>query len=162
MPEKPNETQAIRNLQTYLRQLSYDHPEIRRPPIDGVFASDTLASLNDFQRMQGLPVAESADQETWERLYEAYLASLASNAAPATLVIFPRTPKGNALDLGAVGFPVAAVQYMLRELSLLSSPTSIPAPSGLYDEETALAVKEFQRRNALPDRKSTRLNSSHA
>ena len=149
MPEKPNEKQAIRNLQTYLRQLSYDDPTMRRPPVDGVFESDTLAALNDFQRMQGLPIRESADEETWALLYKMYLASIAANSAPETIVIFPRVPRDAALDVGAIGFPVAAVQYMLRELSTLYSKILPPDATGVYNNETALAVKEFQQKNNL-------------
>ena len=48
MPQHPNQSIAIENLQRYLRQLSYDHPEIPAPPIDGVFESQTKDALNAF------------------------------------------------------------------------------------------------------------------
>lgn len=149
MPQHPNQSLAIENLQRYLRQLSYDHPEIPAPPIDGVFESQTKDALNAFQQLYGIPVRESIDQAAWETLYTAYLLSLEKSSAPKSVVIFPRVPTGTALSVGAVGFPVAAVQYMLRELSARYSDVAFPEASGYYDEETARAVREFQKRNNL-------------
>lgn len=150
MPTQETHTDAVLRLQRYLRQLSYDHEEIFPPPIDGIFERDTLRSLNDFQRLKGLPITESADRETWDLLYASYLASLAENRAPLSVVIFPRVPETTELQLGAVGFPVSAVQYMLTELSPGYPSLAFPTVTGIYNEETEAAVREFQRRNNLP------------
>ena len=40
-----NQTQAIMNLQRYLRQLSYDDTRIPPVPVDGVFGTTTCRAL---------------------------------------------------------------------------------------------------------------------
>jgi len=62
MNDHPNQAPAVENLQRYLRQLSYDQPEIPAPPIDGIFESQTEEALRQFQRSRGLPVTGSADR----------------------------------------------------------------------------------------------------
>ena len=87
MPRYENEAEATLNLQRYLRQLSYHHPEITPPPIDGIFERDTEESLKNFQAMVGLPVTGRADRRTWDALYAMYRASIAENEPPRTVAI---------------------------------------------------------------------------
>ena len=149
MPDHPNYSPAVANLQRYLRQLAYHTPEIRQVPVDGIFESATRNSLSDYQRYVGLPVTGVADRATWERLYADYLDSLAFYAPPAAVALFHRNPVGYYLDVGAVGIDVAALQYMLDELTLLYLLTP-PEITGKYDTATADAVRAFQEYAMLP------------
>ena len=149
MPERKNEATAIRNLQRYLRQLSYDEKTIKAPPIDGVFESDTRDALRSFQALKGLPVTGVADQETWELLYALYRASLAQNSPPSTVAIFPRIPKDYELRLGNADAIVMLLQYMLNELTRDYSDLGELTPSGIYDAATENAVTIFQGHNVL-------------
>lgn len=145
----PNYSPAVANLQRYLRQLAYHTPEIRQVPVDGIFESATQAALADYQQFAGLPVTGAADALTWERLYADYLASVAYYAPPVPVNLFARTPVGYHMDTGAVGADVAALQYMLGQLSLLY-PLTPPAVTGRYDQESADAVRDFQALVTLP------------
>ena len=149
MAQHQNETKAVKNLQRYLRQLSYDDADMIAPPIDGIFESDTRAALMQFQRTRELPPTGIADRDTWELLYAAYRASLASNSPPRTVALFPRTPKSYTLLPGARGTPVTVLQYMLVELARNNTELENVVISGLYDEPTSLAVLAFQQRNVL-------------
>ncbi len=149
MPQNPNEATAIRNLQTYLRQLSYHNDTITSPPIDGIFASDTEQALRDFQADRGIPVTGVANQEVWELLYAAYRASVAANSPPLRMDIFPTVPSDEALTLGSLGFPVIAVQFMLGELERKYGFLLPVQQTGIYDEPTRDAVLSFQKQNAL-------------
>lgn len=149
MPNRENEAIATRNLQRYLRQLSYDEKSITRPPIDGIFESDTRDALRAFQILKGLDPTGTADQETWELLYAAYLASLARNSPPRTVAIFSRSPDQVNLTVGSQGFPVTALQHMLTELTFQYSDLGDFEISGTYDEPTRGAVLAFQSHNVL-------------
>lgn len=156
MPDRNNEAAAIRNLQRYLRQISYDEESIKAPPIDGVFESDTRDALRSFQSLKGLPVTGTADQETWELLYAVYRASLAENSPPRTVAIFPRTPTNYELVLGNEGAVVMLLQYMLNELTHSYSDLGEIPLSGIYDTPTENAVSTFQSHNVL--QKNGRVN----
>lgn len=152
MPQYKNEAQAIRNLQTYLRQLSYHDSSITAPPIDGIFDTDTEKSLMEFQRSRGLSPTGVADQAVFELLYAIYRASLAEHSAPLRMTVFPALPENMKYSEGAEGFPVAAIQFMLRELERKYGKIQLPSVTGIYDAATAAAVKAFQEQNALrPD-----------
>lgn len=143
--ERPQtEHDAVRNLQTYLRQLSYHDPDITPPPIDGIFGNVTRQALCEFQKQSGLPVTGTATRDTWEALYEAYRVSVAENAMPSRVSIFPATPKDYCLSHGCRDFSVSVLQYMLRELQH-DFGDGIPIEiNGVFDDATETAVKEFQ------------------
>ena len=151
MPRYENEAEAILNLQRYLRQLSYHHPEITPPPIDGIFERDTEESLKDFQAMVGLPVTGRADRRTWDALYAMYRASIAENEPPRTVAILPFVAGEILLQKGDEGFTINVLQYMLRELGESLAELEEVEITGIFDENTARAVRLFRVQNGLPE-----------
>ena len=151
MPRYENEAEAILNLQRYLRQLSYHHPEITPPPIDGIFERDTEESLKDFQAMVGLPVTGRADKRTWDALYAMYRASVAENEPPRTVAILPFVAGEILLQKGDEGFTINVLQYMLRELGESLAELEEVEITGIFDENTARAVRLFRVQNGLPE-----------
>ena len=151
MPRYENEAQATANLQRYLRQLSYHHPEITPPPIDGIFERDTERALREFQAMQGLSVTGRADRRTWDELYSMYRASVAQNEPPRTVAILPFVAGEILLEKGDEGFTINVLQYMLRELGESLAELEAVEVSGVFDEKTARAVRLFRAQNGLPE-----------
>lgn len=163
MPQHQNESEAIRNLQRYLRQLSYHEPLILAPPIDGIFESDTRRSLQNFQSLYGLPETGVADRETWDVLYAAYRTSITENTPPRAISVFPfLSPEDTRLTLGSNAFSVTVLQHMLRELSVLYSPLLKVEITGIYDDPTYAAVKLFQEKNRLPSNGTTDVSTWNA
>ena len=149
MPEKQNEREAIRNIQRYLRQLSYHDESINPVPIDGIWESDTSRAVASFQRNNGLPVTGTVDRATWDKLKESYDESVAQNSPTVPIFLFPRTPNDYSLGIGEKGFLNDAVQYLLNELSVIYFFPGFKI-SDTYDNNTAEAVRDFQRRNSIP------------
>ena len=150
MPEKkPYEKQAITNLQRYLRQLSYQYPEITSPPIDGIFESVTRQSLMDFQIQQGLVPTGVADRVTWELLFDTYTKSILLYSPSEAILIFPRNTNDYKLKLGDSSIYVVLLQYMLQELRRDYGDIFDISVDGKYDQETLDAVKQFQSLNGL-------------
>lgn len=143
------EREARMNLQRYLRQLAYFDETIPLVPIDGNRGSDTSEAIRAFQRRQGLTVTGIADRETWEAIYEEYLASLEEVAPPSPFSPFPSEPPDYALREGDEGFLVSALQFMLEEISLFF-PINAVRVDGVYGPETRDAVSELQARYLLP------------
>ncbi len=150
MPQSQNETVAIRNLQRYLRQLSYHNAAIPAPPIDGIFERDTEAALRAFQEERELPVTGVADPVTWEELYTNYRASLAEHTPPSPMAVFPFQDPPAVLREGTRGFAVAALRHMLRELSAHYDALEGIEVDERYDDAVTAAVRDFQARNRIP------------
>ena len=142
--------QAILNLQRYLRQLSYFDESIPSPPLSGTWDARTEESLSAFQHKHRLPETGRADDVTWNLLYDEYKRSLALAAAPRALPLFPLLPDGYEIALGEQSFAVMAIQYMLGEILLQYDNIEAVAQTGIYDEGTDTAIREFQTRNLLP------------
>ena len=142
------EEDAIMNVQTYLRHLSFHDGDIGDVPLDGIWDSATRDALIEFQKKNGLDPSGVVDRETWEKLKAEYDRSVAMNSPPARIDLFPKSPSGYAVSPGDTGILVEAIQYMLSELERLYSLPEIKR-SGIYDPATAEAIKYFQRRNGI-------------
>jgi peptidoglycan hydrolase-like protein with peptidoglycan-binding domain len=68
--ERVNEREAIRNLQRYLRQLSFVNPEIPTPPIDGIYGTEMVSVTRAFQSDHGLPADGKAGKLTLTKVKE--------------------------------------------------------------------------------------------
>lgn len=147
---KANEREAIRNLQRYLRQLSFVDEKIPTPPLDGIYGTRTREAVSAFQKSVGLPPTGEVDAVTWERLFAAYEASLVREGAPVPLAQFPRLSEGYALRQGDESFLVRLIQYALSELETIYPDLGAVRETGIYDDATAEGVRNFQRRVGLP------------
>lgn len=140
---------AVSNLQKYLRQLSYSDPDIIAPPIDSIFEQATAESVKSFQRKYGFEENGIADRDTWNAIYESYLTSLAENAPPASLPVFPRTPFGYELSLNDKYFAVSILQLILNELRTIYDSFVPLTVNGIYDRNTESNVLDYQSKNGL-------------
>ncbi len=139
-----NENVAIRNVQRYLRQLSYTDADIPPVPIDGIFGEATELSLIAFQTKNGLYPSGVADRESFDTLYEKYLISTKRFAPPKGFSPFARVPEQYALTVGDIGFAVSSVQFLLNEISIIQDGLGELAITGIYNIDTAHAVSVFQ------------------
>ena len=148
----PYETEkdAIRNLQTYLRQLSYYDSDIKAPPIDGIYGSVTKEALKSFQRKYSLTESGLADKKTFDTLFDAYQSSLIATTPPFPLPVFPMVPNTYELSMGDKYFVVSILQLILNELRIVYDSFIPLTVNGLFDADTEANVLDFQLKNALP------------
>ncbi len=144
------ERDAVLNIQRYLRQLSFHDDDIPPVPTDGIWDSETRNALMSFQKKNSLPITGVVDRATYDKLRAEYDRSVALNSPPVKLGLFPRDPIDYSIGQGTVGFLVVIVQHLLDQLESVYQFSSL-SYSGEYDEQTASNVREFQRRNGIPD-----------
>ena len=148
---KPNESfveQPIRSLQTMLRVIATDDNRIPTVIPDGVFSPSTTQAIIAFQRIYGIPITGVADQLTWQRIVSAYEPALIriEKAEPIEVLLEP----GQVLRIGDSSPYIYLLQSILTQLS--NDYISIPTPphNGVFDQDTADALREFQVLAELP------------
>lgn len=150
MTEPRTKADAVRNLQRYLRRLSHEDNLILPVPIDGIFASRTRDALMEFQRMAGLPVTGRADRQTWDTLFAQYSQLIRRQDRLLAADLFPRVPTDYVTTPGERGSFISFLQLLLGELTVIYDTLPLPIITGIYDEETADAVRSFQTLHGLP------------
>ncbi len=149
MTEHPTNRDAVRNLQRYLRRLSYENEDILPIPIDGIFETRTRDALAAFQRSRGLPATGRADKLSWDLLFAEYERVRREEDRRVYADFFPRTPVDYETTPGETGSFISLLQFMLDELRVIYDSLPPFAQSGIFDTETSAAVREFQRIGGL-------------
>lgn len=127
---------AVTNLQTRLVELGY----YSITP-DGLYNSDDIAAVRQFQRINSLTVTGVADLATQQTLYASY--ALRADAQQSETTPAPQGTAG-VLRLGSLGDAVRALQSRLITLNYLMGTAD-----GIFGTQTAAAVSAFQRNNSL-------------
>lgn len=150
MARQFTERDAIRNLQTYLRAQALVYPNAIIPPVDGIFDSATRDALIDFQLRNSLAPTGVADRVTHDLLYAQYLSITRDNSLSNPIIPFPSYPLNYTMKRGEQSFFVAVLQYMINEVGVIYNTLPLLEINGEYDEETEIAVRQFQEINRLP------------
>ncbi len=139
--------QPIRSLQTMLRVIAED--DTTRPSVipDGIYGPQTVRAIADLQRREGLPVTGETDQDTWDAIFALYEPALIrlDAAQPLNIILEP----GEVIALGQTHPNMYIVQGILLVFSEAYGSPKVSA-TGILDDETSLALQDFQRLNGLP------------
>lgn len=149
MTEPLNLEDAIRNLQRYLRTISFYDPRINRVPIDGLYDSETQLAVRSFQETRGLSVTGKVNKETWDLIFKEFSEILSANDRSENTNLFPASPPNYEAGIGENSSFVAIIQLIIRELSIIYDGIPSLEVNGIFNAETEEAVKEFQRRSGL-------------
>ena len=134
----------VKLLQYYLLFVSVF--ERRVPPLDivGVFGEKTYQSVVAFQRAFGLEADGIVTEEVWNTIksvYNTLYNSLPASAFAETAVEY----FGNILLIGSEGAEVRYLQEYLNTAAERFIGLQRVRVTGLFDEETERAVREFQK-----------------
>ena len=116
---------------------------------DGVYDSDEIAAVKEFQRKNGLTVDGVAGLATQQALYAASAVAAftplpVASVSPTPIVVSTPYPVNQTLKTGSTGELVSALQTRLKTLGFFTGNVD-----GQYGSATAKAVKDFQKANAL-------------
>ncbi|MDO5602758.1 MAG: peptidoglycan-binding protein, partial [Oscillospiraceae bacterium] len=139
---------AVREMQFYLYILSAYYTDIPRISYDGVFGKATDDAVRAFQKLAGLAQDGVVGPETWARLYNTFL-KLRNVDGPVystRTVPYPGKP----VEKGDDGTVVEWVQYLLAYIGEFYENVQQPDLTGVFDDLTEAAVKDFQNEFSLP------------
>ena len=149
MTEHETRKDYIKRIQTYLRKLGYTGDVGALVPIDGIYGSVTSEAVRSFQEANNLIPTGTVNKETWDMLYMQYDQRISNELEARGLFPFPDTPSNYAVSVGTKSALVAIIQLILDELESRYDDLTDIRIDGIYGEDTANAVRAFQRINML-------------
>ena len=149
MNQPLNYEDAVRNLQRYLRTISFYDNRITRVPTDGIYDSDTRKAVSEFQSTRGLRPTGIVDRKTFDMIFKEFSQIIEANDRSNNTNLFPNNPQNYEASLGEESSFVAIIQLILRELSIIYDNIPELEIGGVYNEETEAAVREFQKLSGL-------------
>ena len=84
------QTLYIREIQNWLRALSFSDERIPLIGVDGIYGPETTEAVRAFQEIAGLPATGEVDKTTWDAIYIAFLSATGADRNPPSSVLqFP-------------------------------------------------------------------------
>ncbi|MGM9652036.1 MAG: peptidoglycan-binding protein [Eubacteriales bacterium] len=138
----------IRILQQMLRSIGEDENDPALfTTLNGQFDEGTRAAVRAFQKKYGLPETGTVQLATWDKISDIYRELFLRSGVPAGIRPFLSDTQN--ISRGERSTLVLILQIMLDTLRLEFDQLSYVPLSGMYDEATENAVREFQRASLL-------------
>ena len=131
-------SESIKEIQHYLRTLSFRNPGIASIVVDGIYGHDTAKAVSSFQELSSLTPTGKVDSLTWDTLVNAYNKE---QKTPQSLHPFP--DKNSIINQSSP----KDIVYILQAMLISSENTAVP--SGIYDAQTKRQIEEFQKEHRL-------------
>lgn len=138
----------IRQLQSYLRELSYEYREIPHLVTDGVFGPETENALSVFQELAGLEPTGIPDPVTWDVLKNQYFSLLKSKEMPNYFQAFPSADM--VFQSGDYHPSIFSAQHAFLTLSRLFDNFIEPDFTGIIDNKTSKNIEKLRELSSLP------------
>ena len=141
-------------LQVALNRIAQNYPAIPKiPAIDGIYGSQTEASVRKFQEVFDLSADGIVGPATWYAIVRLYTAvtSLSELRSQGQKYYAINWNPPDTLRLGSTGDKVRLLQYMLTVLSNFISEIPPISIDGIYGNATRAAVLSAQRYFRLPE-----------
>lgn len=133
----------VAGVQYFLTLISEYNDEIPAPPISGEYDDATAASVEAFQRANGLEVTGIIRLEDWRAIYNSYSGIIAS-LPDSEFVDRARPYPGVTLRIGSSGRDVEYLQEYLRTIASVYPEIPSVEVDGIFGQLTENAVIEFQ------------------
>lgn len=137
----------VYTLQMWLSALHCAGEKIPAVTPTGYYNEMTAAAVSAFQQLHGIEPTGVVDFDTWNAVRDAYGAMCAARAEPDGARMFPSPTY--IMTLGEKSDLALCVQMMLEALCVAYDEFDDVAQSGVYDEETAAAIRRFQTINGI-------------
>lgn len=142
------QSDAVSEIQQYLRNISEDHHEIPKVILTGVYDSKTREAVAAFQNMVGFPVTGKVDINTWNFLVKENNIHVHAKEMPLKVPCCSY----DFIDIkdGYEGDLIYVIKIMLNNFSKRYKNYNKLEISNKYNTETEEVIKQFQKTSMLP------------
>ena len=141
--------EPIRNLQHFLRLISYYYKNVPAVIPDGIYSEQTKLSVKAFQKEFGLNTTGEVNPTTWEKIISIYNDLESINNSPVLANIFP-SYKTQYIP-GEKNHCLFTIQAMLYAITLVIKNIGSLDITGILDAKTVFVVKNIQRLSNIPE-----------
>ncbi len=134
--------EEIRQIQELLREISFFDENIERVVPDGIYGNQTKRSVESFQRANNLYVTGEVDNDTWDKIFEAYEEIQRKNKRNVLVQIINEDQIP--FTVGDSDASLYVIQAMILALSDKIDNISAVTVNGIFDKETQDAVEVIQ------------------
>ena len=134
--------EPIRNLQHFLRHISYYYNTVPAVIPDGIFSTQTREAVVGFQDTFTLPVTGEVDFDTWSQIIFVYNELVELEEDSYIPQLFPSY--GFTINAGDSSADLMIIQAMLQTLTQYFSNLGTFTITGTHDEASINLIKNLQ------------------
>lgn len=143
-----NSGQPVRNLQTFLRRISYHYNTVSTVVPDGIFSDQTCQSVKSFQKTFNLPQTGIVNKGTWNKIVEVYSNIIEVYAPPVQLSLIKNAEvRICSKEENNMLYAIQSLLFVISERFTNIPPVDICA---VHNEASVKAVKKIQEICNLP------------
>ena len=140
----------ILQLQRMLRDINFLEYDDASVGLSGIYDSRTQYAVMEFQKENNIPPTGVVDYDTWQSINASHIKYVEDNSVPRAVSIFPKYSGYELIPDKEDGI-LYVLQYMLGEIALNDEKMGVVPKTGVYDEATVNAIRQFKRRNMMDD-----------
>lgn len=134
--------EPVRNLQHFLRQISYYYNTVPAVIPDGIFSTQTREAVIGFQETFAMPVTGVVDFDTWSQIVIIYNGLNEFEEESYIPQIFPSY--GFTISAGESQIQLNVIHTMLQALTQIFDNFGEFTATGVHDEPSVNLVKTLQ------------------
>lgn len=142
----------VRTIQRQLNRIAKNYPAIGpRLEVTGFYDVNTEAAVQSFQKIFNLDPDGVVGKATWYKIKSIYNGVKELSELKSEGLSFDEVSRiyAKALKPGDSGPQVKLIQYYLSVIAYFDENLPMPSGTGVYDEKTERAVREFQAQQGL-------------
>lgn len=136
--------QPVRNLQNFLRKISYHYNTVSTVVPDGIFSDQTYQSVKSFQKTFDLPETGTVNKPTWDKIIAVYDSIIRVYSSPVQISLITNAEmKIYAKEENEMLYAIQSLLFVLSERFINIPPVDICAVHNAASVKAVMKIQEI-------------------